>query len=159
MGQSVSLHHPKWWSPYVPVIIFACTLQLRHNSNPSFLFTISFFTSLGTLITWPIRSGWYESSFHSSSEVDDWGASAKWMVVFMSFLRDFSKADWNIEISPLAGSPQRSTPTTPWSPYLSAKSTTSIAVASLFRRSIESIKFVFIDVEFDFEMQSRIVLT
>jgi hypothetical protein len=41
-GTELCLHMPKWWSLYVPVIIFACTLQLRHNSTPMFCFSMLF---------------------------------------------------------------------------------------------------------------------
>lgn len=65
-----------------------------------------------------------------------------------------------IETSPTAGSPQRSTPTTPLERYARARSTTCIAVSGSSRRSIERMRLVFmVEVELKVEMQPRIVRT
>lgn len=63
-------------------------------------------------------------------------------------------------MSPEAGSPQRSMPTTPSERYLVARSTTSRAVARLFLRSMDSIRLVFrVEVLLEAEIQDSTVQT
>lgn len=86
----------------------------------------------------------YSSKPQSSSGVDDAGASAKWIVMGRFASRASLKAGAKIDMSPTAGSPQRSMPTTPLKRYFRARETTSRAVGRVLRRSMERMRFVFI---------------
>lgn len=84
-------------------------------------------------MTWPIRLG-FQDSMVLSSVVVQFGCSAKWIVRGIEREEARLKTDVKIEMSPTAGSPQRSMPTMPW---VLARERTERAVGRELRRSME----------------------
>lgn len=116
----------------------ACTLQLKHSSNPiPGLVMISLRTLSLTWITCPIRSGRQPSSMSSSSSLAEHAASAKCSVMPNPETSLASSKIWpSAGLTGTAGSPQRSMPTTPRRRNCFARPTMREACVGVWRRSI-----------------------
>lgn len=123
------------------MIILAWTLQLRHSSTPMFSRSMTLQYSSFTCMTWPSRSGFHDNSVSNSESEAEISASAKCRVIFKPAAFALANESVKMRTSPLAGSPQRSMPTTPVDEYLMHRSTTSSAWATVLRRSTERIRY------------------